>query len=136
LAIAAAKLTTESTEVTEKEYKSDSVVKILACDTDKKSVEIARENAIANGAGEKIEFRDGSINNETPVHDFVCANLTIDVIIPILPQLIEKTRFVLLLSGILATQQESIVDKLYERKVTNLRINHSGEWISVIADLR
>ena len=65
--------------------------KIMACDTDADSVSIARENAVLNGVGDKIDFFDGSIGDGTPAYDLVCANLTADVILPLLDTLSEKT---------------------------------------------
>lgn len=118
LAIAAAKLSDGSL--------------ITACDTDLDSVKIARENAVLNGVGERIEFFDGSISDVTPVYDFVCANLTIDVILPILPLLLKSTGSLLLLSGILATQESMIVDDLHRSEISNFQIDRAGEWISVL----
>ena len=102
---------------------------IFACDTDADSIKIARENAGANGA-ERIKFETASISQETPVHDFVCANLTIDVILPILNLLMSKTRRMLVMSGILSDQEPNIVSALKERGVGG-RIERLGEWISV-----
>ncbi len=118
LAIAAAKLSDRSS--------------ITACDTDTDSVKIAKENAVANGVGERIEFFEGSISDATPVFDFVCANLTIDVIVPILPTLIEKTRDSLLLSGILDIQEAIIVDELLKFQISDFDIERAGDWISVL----
>lgn len=145
LAIAAAKLATnrkelaaEYTENTENKHHENSsfsvvsVAKILACDTDLDSVKIARENAIHNGVGERIEFFDGSISDAAPVYDFVCANLTIDVILPILPTLLKSTGSLLLLSGILATQESMIVEELHKSQISNIQIERAGEWISVL----
>ncbi len=106
---------------------------ILACDVDRDSVTIARENAVINGVPEGIEFADGSITGETAVYDFVCANLTLDVIIPMLPLLVEKTRKTLLLSGILAEQEQMAIDAIKGLVFKDLRIDRAGEWISIIA---
>ena len=105
--------------------------KIVACDTDADSVKIARENAVLNGTGDPIEFFDGSIDERTSVFDFVCANLTIDVILPLLDLLLAKTRRILLLSGILADQETMIVDALGSRCIADLEVGRAGEWISV-----
>ncbi len=105
--------------------------RILACDTDLDSVKIAVENAAANGVGDRIEFRDGSLSDETAVHDFVCANLTIDVIVPILSLLIAKSGSILLLSGILAEQENIVVEELKQHEIADFVIERSGEWISV-----
>lgn len=118
LAMAAAKLT--------------DAARIVACDTDKASVAIAKENAVANGVESRIEFFEGSISAETPAFDFVCANLTIDVIVPILPELIAKTKGILLLSGILDVQETIIVDALLKLQISDPDIGRAGEWISVL----
>ncbi len=122
LAIAAAKLVTETTE-------------IVACDTDEDSVKIARYNAIANNVGDKIDFSAGSITPEALQFDFVCANLTLDVILPMLELLLEKSRSMLLLSGILAEQEGAITDELRKFQITNFLIARSGEWLSVLIDI-
>jgi ribosomal protein L11 methyltransferase len=109
---------------------------ILACDTDKDSVRIAIENSLSNGVGDQITFFEGPIDDQTPVHDFVCANLTIDVIGPILPLLLAKTGSILLLSGILFEQESIIRDALQELTIIDIDVQLSGEWISVLIDLR
>ena len=138
LAIAVAKLATENTETDRRQDQNTvfnsvfSVAQILGLDTDVNSIKIARENANANNVGKRIEFFEGSITDITLSFDFVCANLTIDVILPVLPLLIEKTRQILLLSGILAEQRKMVVDELLKLKITNFEIEKSGEWISVL----
>lgn len=138
LAIAVAKLATENTEKDEKLHQNtllnsvSSVANILACDIDADAVKIGKENAIANNVAVQIGFFEGSITDLTPAFDFVCANLTIDVIAPILSLLIEKMRQILLLSGILAEQEKMIVDELLKFQISNFQIEKSGEWISVL----
>ncbi len=105
---------------------------IFACDTDADSITIARENAVLNGVGDAITFADGPINDGTPRYDFTCANLTADVILPMLPLLIAKTKNILLLSGILAEQESLITDEISNFQISNFQIEHSGEWISVL----
>ncbi|MDQ4123655.1 MAG: 50S ribosomal protein L11 methyltransferase [Acidobacteriota bacterium] len=107
---------------------------ILACDTDVDSVKIAAENAEINEVDDKIEFYIGSIKPETPQFDFVVANLTADVIVPLLPLLIEKKRKTLVLSGILREQQDWVTDELQKLKIQNskFKIQTQGEWISIV----
>lgn len=141
LSIAAAKLAELATErggVVEfgpKDLSVPSVAKILACDTDSPSVAIARENAVLNGVGHLIEFVDGPIDDGTPVFDLVCANLTLDVISPILPMLVAKARSVLLLSGILVTQRAAIAAGLDKLQISNYKIETAGEWLSVLVNI-
>ena len=119
LAIAAAKLARNGTQ-------------IAACDTDVDSVSIARQNAIENGVGEMIGFSIGSISEATPACDFVCANLTLDVIMPLLPMLLGKSRLLLLLSGILVEQEDTIKRELGRLQVTEFQVERAGEWISIL----
>lgn len=133
LAIAAVKSATERTEQTERNKQPNSVnsaAKILACDTDDDSIKIAIENAEMNDAAD-IEFYVGSITAETPVFDFVCANLTADVIVPLLPLLVEKSKKFLILSGILKEQEKLVTDELAKIGVTNPKIETDGEWIAL-----
>ncbi len=103
--------------------------KICACDVDEDSVKIARENAVSNGVSE-IVFEIGTVGPDTPEFDFVCANLTIDVILPILPLLLEKTKRVLVLSGILAEQENTLVSELRSFGEGSFSMVHEGEWIA------
>lgn len=101
--------------------------RIDACDTDGDAIEIARENARANNVD--IDFRVGSVEETTPSADLVCANLTADVILQIIPALIDVTCGKLILSGILETQIESIVAALDRSEV---EIEQDGEWAAII----
>ena len=104
--------------------------KIVACDTDFDAVEIAKENALINGADD-IEFYVGSISDDTPEFDFVCANLTAETITPLLPLLIAKTKRILVLSGILKEQENLIISELRKLQIENPKIETDGEWISI-----
>ena len=81
-----------------------------------------------------IEFAEGPLSADMPAYDLVCANLTVDVIMPILDLLLAKTLSILLLSGILFEQKDIISSALSDSGVSHFRIERSGEWISVIID--
>jgi ribosomal protein L11 methyltransferase len=106
----------------------------IGCDTDAGSIENARVNAGMNEVEGNIDFFVGSISDDTGVFDFVCANLTLDVITPLLPLLLEKSAQKLVLSGILREQEDVIVNLLKDSSAENFGVSHSGEWISVIVD--
>jgi len=108
---------------------------IWACDTDENSIKIAKENAGLNGV-DGINFFVGSISERTPSFDFVCANITIDVILPILSLLLEKAEKILVLSGILKEQENLIMSELSKFQISNFKFQTDGEWISVIVDRR
>ena len=124
LAIAAAKLFPDS--------------RVAACDTDPEAVEIARENARLNGVAEQIDFRVGSLDESgrepaTSSADFVCANLTADAISTLLPALVGASCGRLVLSGILDSQVDVIVDQLHDMGNSgNLVMMQDGEWVALV----
>ena len=109
-----------------------SSAKFLALDTDPDSIKIAKENAITNHVNELIEFRCDELTDEIPAVDFVCANLTLDVILPILPGLLAKAKKFLVLSGILIEQEKSLQTEIRRLAVKNVKIVRDGEWIAAI----
>jgi len=106
---------------------------IAACDTDLDALDIAKENARLNGVSEGIEFWPGSIEDSTASADTVCANLTADVIVPLLPRLLSVTCRRLILSGILDTQEELVINRLAECGVNQTHeVLHDGEWLAIV----
>jgi len=108
---------------------------ISACDTDIDSIKIAIDNGILNSVSDRIDFQPGSISEATPIFDFVCANLTLDVILPNLPLLIKTAKRKLVLSGILAEQENSIVSELKCLQTPEPRVERAGEWIAIVIKL-
>jgi ribosomal protein L11 methyltransferase len=118
LAIAAAKLFPQA--------------RVEACDVDDDAVRIAMENAKANGVADHIEFRVGSVNDSTSSADLVCANLTADVILSILPALVNSSCGKLILSGILEPQLETILDNLQRVAGSDVEVTQDGEWVCCV----
>jgi ribosomal protein L11 methyltransferase len=106
---------------------------VHACDTDEDAVVLARENAAANDVPE-VEITTGPLAPDAPAADIVCANLTLDVIMPMLVLLVEKTRRKLILSGILVEQLPAIQRALDEQRLSNPDIWIRGEWAAVVVD--
>lgn len=106
--------------------------RVEACDTDAAAVEIARENARLNGVGCQIEFRAGSVTEQTTSADLVCANLTAPVIVDLLPSLLGATCGRLVLSGILAEQSELVQSRLLKLGAGSFEIVQDGEWIALV----
>ena len=104
---------------------------VEACDTDAEAIEIARENAVANGVADRIYFRTGSIDESTSSADFICANLTAEVISSLLPTLVGLCCGRLVLSGILQVQADSIIDQLAQLAITEVEITQDGEWVAI-----
>jgi ribosomal protein L11 methyltransferase len=108
----------------------DSEARIEACDVDEAAIEIARENAAANHVAERIEFRVGSIEQVSSA-DLVCANLTADVIVNVLPGLVALTCGRLVLSGILETQIKTVIDRISELGISETEVTQDGEWVAI-----
>ncbi|HEY0078832.1 MAG TPA: 50S ribosomal protein L11 methyltransferase [Pyrinomonadaceae bacterium] len=114
LAIAAARLAPEA--------------RVEACDTDGAAITIAHQNARLNGVAEQVNFRVGTADETTEPADIVCANLTADVIINLLPTLLSLACRRLVLSGILQTQVPDVAQKLSELGIASGEIFFAGEW--------
>jgi ribosomal protein L11 methyltransferase len=106
--------------------------RIIACDTDADAVRIAHENAALNGVAQRIEFQVGSISEEIPSADFVCANLTAPVIVDLLPALLGATCGRLVLSGILDSQFEMVNRRLMQLTASINEVMQDGEWIALV----
>ncbi|MBX3282696.1 MAG: 50S ribosomal protein L11 methyltransferase [Acidobacteria bacterium] len=122
LSIAAAKITDESCP-------------IYGCDTDVDSIIAAHENAVQNGVDGRVEFEAGELTSDAPRYGTVVANVTLDVILPILDLLIAKAEEKLILSGILKTQEAEIRTALSDRGFPTAKIHTDGEWIAVVIDI-
>ncbi len=108
--------------------------RIEACDTDAAAIEIARENARLNGVAKNINFNLGTVDDTANASAAcVCANLTADVIVPLLPALLGATCGRLILSGILDSQTELVRLRLHELGITQpYEITSDGEWVAII----
>jgi ribosomal protein L11 methyltransferase len=100
-------------------------------DTDPEAIRIARENAAANGVADRIDFHIGSIDEGTSSADFICANLTADVVVSLLPTLVGLCCGRLVLSGILETQIQAVIDRLAQLAITEVEITQDGEWVAL-----
>ena len=105
---------------------------VEACDIDEAAILIARENARANGVENQIEFKAGTIDEASPSADLVCANLTVDVILPLLRTLLSLSCGKLVLSGILEPQLGSILDRLRTLGVVDVEVTRDGEWVCCV----
>ena len=106
--------------------------RVEACDTDPLAVSVAEENARLNGVADRIDFRVGTVEETTASADLVCANLTADVILPLLPALLGATCGRLVLSGILTTQVPQIAARLVELGAGDYETIRDGEWVAFV----
>jgi ribosomal protein L11 methyltransferase len=106
--------------------------RVEACDTDASAIEIAKENARLNGVAAQINFRVGTVDEQTRSAELVCANLTAPVIVELLPSLLGATCGRLVLSGILDSQIELVQSRLLELGATAVGTDQDGEWVSIV----
>ncbi|MCA1605214.1 MAG: 50S ribosomal protein L11 methyltransferase [Acidobacteria bacterium] len=107
--------------------------RVEAFDIDDEAVSIASENARLNNVGEQIRFQTGTIDGSTQSADLVCANLTADVIVDLLPTLLAVTCGRLVLSGILQSQVDILLDRNRESGGPEpIEITTDGEWSAII----
>jgi|SRR5687767_9845902 len=107
--------------------------RVEACDIDDEALAIASENARLNKVGDRIRFRTGTVDNSTQSADLVCANLTADVIVDLLPTLLAVTCGRLVLSGILQSQVNIVLDRIRESGGPEpIEITNDGEWSAII----
>ena len=131
LAIAAAKLNKAHASVRDSLGPNFSPGPILGLDTDADAIEIARENARTNDVCELLEFQQGTLTDKSARFDYVCANLTADVIVSLLPLLLEKTLYILVLSGILREQEAIISSAISRCGSYTPNVSMSGDWVSM-----
>ena len=84
------------------------------------------------GVGNVIAFRVGSVDETTSSAACVCANLTADVIVSLLPVFINLSCERMILSGILATQTSGVRAALIKHGVANYETIADGEWVALI----
>jgi len=106
--------------------------RIEACDTDADAIEIAKENARLNGVAGQINFRLGTVDEQTLSADLVCANLTAPVIVDLLPSLLGATCGHLVLSGILDSRIELVRARLLELGARDFKVDQDGEWVALV----
>jgi len=105
--------------------------RVEAYDTDGEAILIGKENARLNGV-DHIDFRVGTIDEQTASADLVCANLTATVIVELLPALVDATCGRLVLSGILDSQVDLVAARLQELGASILDSKSDGEWVALV----
>ena len=105
---------------------------IEACDVDAEAVAIAESNAKDNGVANQIKFWVGSVDEASSSADLVCANLTADVILPMVQMFLNLTCGKLILSGILDTQVDEVIAALHTAGVSDVEVTNDGEWVCCV----
>ena len=80
----------------------------------------------------QINFRLGTVDEQTLSADLVCANLTAPVIVDLLPSLLGATCGHLVLSGLLDSQIELVRARLLELGARDFKVDQDGEWVALV----
>lgn len=109
---------------------------VNAIDNDDTAVKTAIENAKLNSSQEKIEFQTAKVDTlPYEKYDFVMANILHNVLAQIMPDLkrIMKNSGTIVLSGILNTKKDIVLDALKKNDLKLIEIIEKKEWVAIIA---
>ena len=101
--------------------------RVVACDIQEGVEEEVKRNAHLSGVGQ-IEFVKGSARDVKGEFDLVVANIEKHLLEPILPDLAEKSKGKLIVSGILKEQKEEFVKKVKELGFRLAKEVEEGNW--------
>jgi SAM-dependent methyltransferase len=106
-------------------------------DYDPHAVRTAKTNARANATGRAAVFRKDDVLAWKPAekHAVVTANLFSELLLAILPKIRRAVRIGghVILSGILRTQESSVVSALPTAGLRLLKVTRRGKWIALLA---
>ena len=110
--------------------------RVLAIDNDPRACAIAKRNARANGI-RQIEFQTGDVLKVKPAKKFdvITANLFSEILIAALPgwsRCLAPGGF-LILSGILRTQEKTVVSALRRNGFAVQEARRRGKWVALLA---
>ena len=108
---------------------------VLALDNDPEALRVATENVAQNKLSGRIKVELTPVEQINGSFGLVCANIVHDVLVEMLPHLRRLTARpgYLVLSGILAGQQERNICKLYAQAgFILLGCEYEEEWVSLL----
>ena len=102
------------------------------CDIDETVIDVARENAGANGV--KCTFELNTADKLAEKYDFVCANILHNVLFEIMGDLknIMKDNSILSLSGILDEKKEIVLEAIKREDLKIIDTLTQDQWISYV----
>ena len=107
--------------------------RVTGIDIDPKAISIAKANARLNKI-DNVDFRLGDLRKWRPrgAKDIVAANLYIDLLVEIVPEL--KHSNWLILSGVLQRQEEKLLRVLRRNNIEIVNVKRRGKWIAMLAN--
>lgn len=106
--------------------------RVVACDIQKEAKEELELNSLINGVS-GIEFIHGSVDKVKEQFDIVVANIEKHLLLPILSEIVKKVSGVLLISGILESQEDEMVKEIESKGFSIKEIKRENGWIALAA---
>ena len=107
---------------------------VVAVDTDDQAIENARENAVLNDVGDRVQVRSGTVAPADGLFDVVVANVTSGVLGPMVPELrgrlVEGGR--LILAGILTREADAFTCLVENEGLAVRERTREGEWTTIV----
>ena len=102
------------------------------CDIDESVIDIAKANAIKNGVD--CVFELNSADNINEKFSFVSANILHNVLVDIMPDLINilKNDAIMVLSGILEEKKDVVLEAINRYNLKIIEQNFIGQWTSFV----
>jgi len=110
------------------------IKKIVGIDIDPIALRHAKQNIEKNNVADRVEIREVSLRKLEDRFDLVVANILSDVIIRLRKDLYNhlEDNGILILSGILAENEQKIEKKFISKKSSLIEINQDTEWICLV----
>jgi ribosomal protein L11 methyltransferase len=108
---------------------------VIGFDNDPEAIEVAVENAEINQLEDSLQLEVNKLASfQDQQFDVVLANLTADVIIPLAPDFPPaiKSQGTLIVSGILQTQGDEVLEVLSNHHFALLESKPDGEWVTFV----
>ena len=110
------------------------VAEVKAIDNDESVIKIARENIINNGAENIVEVSTTPLENMSSKFDIIVANILADTLIDMTKEIIchIKKGGRIILSGILNSQVQKVVDVYVKNGLQLEEVLEDGEWSALM----
>ncbi len=109
--------------------------KVIAFDNNEWAIENSKENFKLNDVETAVELYDWDIDDvELPLADGILANINLDIILNSLPKFTKSLRKgsgLLIVSGILAENEEEVIEKAKSYALTHVETMDDEEWVSI-----
>lgn len=111
---------------------------VFGVDIDKEAVEVAINNVRNNGLSENIKISDVLIGEVKEHFDVVVANIFAEDLILMKEGLIDRLKKggSLILSGIIKTKTQNVIDAYIEKEMNLIKILDDGEWSAILLTLK